>query len=162
MRKQEKISLNCESGAIQKVADKTVLYKVLEKNRLPIPKTMVFNVNDDLAEVKRVYQNKLAYPLVFKPVDGVSCGGLSIVKEEGQIEKAIEKIKAESVTRHFIVQEFIEGEAASVSLLCAKGKAMAISLNHQTIKFGATRREFQVMKAALFPLITHLSKMHLT
>ena len=75
--------------------------------------------------------------MVFKPVDGVSCSGLSIVKEEAQVEKAVEKIKVESKEDHFVVQEFIEGDAASVSLLCAKGKAVAISLNHQTIKAGS-------------------------
>ena len=74
---------------------------------------------------------------MFKPVDGVSCGGLSIVKEDAQVEKAIAKIKAESAGQHFIVQEFIDGEAASVSLLCAGGKALAISLNKQNVKVAA-------------------------
>ncbi len=131
-----KISLNCESSAIQKVADKTVLYEILKKNGLPTPKTLVLNMNDSLAEVNRSIKSKLTYPLIFKPADGVSCGGLSLLKEDGLVENAIEKIKAISTNEHFIVQEFIEGEAASVSLLCAKGKAVAISLNHQTVKFG--------------------------
>lgn len=104
---------------------------------MPIPKTASLRVNHDLAEVKRAIKKDLSYPVLFKPEDGVSCSGLSIVKEEAQVEKAIEKIKTESAEENLIVQEFIEGEAASVSLLCAKGKAFAISLNQQTIKAGA-------------------------
>ncbi len=69
-------------------------------------------------------------------MDGVSCSGLSIVKEEAQVRQAIKKIKAESAEDHFIVQEFIDGEAASVSLLCTKGKALGISLNQQTVSAG--------------------------
>ena len=34
-------------------------------------------------------------------MDGVSCGGLSIVKEDAQVEKAVAKIKAESAAKQF-------------------------------------------------------------
>ena len=129
-----KVSLNCDASAIQKVADKTVLYETLKKNGLPTPNTVVLNVDGGLAEVKQIIRSKFSYPVVFKPVDGVSCGGLSIVKEDAQVEKAVEKIKAESAGKHFIVQEFIDGEAASVSVLCTGGKALAISLNRQNVK----------------------------
>ncbi len=71
--------------------------------------------------------------MVFKPVDGVGCSGLSIVKEEAQVERAIAKIKAESTNKHFIAQEFIQGESASVSLLSTGKKAMALSLNKQNV-----------------------------
>jgi predicted ATP-grasp superfamily ATP-dependent carboligase len=72
--------------------------------------------------------------VVFKPVDGVSCGGLSIVEKDAHVENAIAKIRAESVGKHFIVQEFIRGEAVSVSLLCTGAEAMAITLNKQNIQ----------------------------
>jgi hypothetical protein len=129
-----KLSLNCEASAIRKVSDKTVLWETLEKNGLHAPKTMAFNVNDSLAEVKSAIKSKLSYPVVFKPADGVSCGGLSIVKEDAQVENTIPKIRAESARKHFIVQEFIRGEAVSVSLLYAGAEALAISLNKQNVK----------------------------
>jgi tyramine---L-glutamate ligase len=127
-------SLNCEAQAIQKVSDKAVLYKFLKnKSDLPMPNTLFFRVYDDLAQIKQAIQSKLSYPLVFKPSDGVSCGGLSLVNDTLQIEKAIEKIKAESSNAEFIVQEHIYGEAASVSLLCNSQKVVPISLNKQNI-----------------------------
>ena len=56
----------------------------------------------DLAKIKQVIKSKFSYPVVFKPVDGVSCGGLSIVKEDAQVEKAIARIKAESAGRNIL------------------------------------------------------------
>jgi predicted ATP-grasp superfamily ATP-dependent carboligase len=132
-----KISLNCKSSSIQKVADKTILTDVLKKNALPTPKTLVLNVNDSLTNLKRAIKNKLSYPVLFKPVNCVACGGLSVAKEEGLVDEAIAKIKVESADEQAIIQEFIEGDAASVSLLCTKDKALAISLNQQTVKVGA-------------------------
>jgi hypothetical protein len=129
-----KVSLNCDIGAIQKVADKTVLHETLKKNGLPTPNTSVLNVDWGLAEVKQIIRSKFCYPLVFKPVAGVSCCGLSIVKGDAQVEKAVARIKAESTEKHFLVQEFIDGEAASASVLCTGGKALAISLNKQNVK----------------------------
>ena len=129
-----KVSLNCDASAIQKVANKTVLHETLKKNGLPTPNTSVLNVDWGLAEVKQIIRSKFCYPLVFKPVAGVSCCGLSIVKGDAQVEKAVARIKAESTEKHFLVQEFIDGEAASASVLCTGGKALAISLNKQNVK----------------------------
>ena len=133
----EKASLNCDANAIANVADKAVLYETSKKNGLPTPNTARFNVDGDLEEVKQAIRNKFSYPAVFKPVDGVSCGGLSIVKEDSQVPKAISKIRSESAGRHFVVQEFVEGESASVSLICTGRKASAVSLNWQNVKVAA-------------------------
>ena len=46
---------------------------------------------------------------------------------------AVAKIRAESTGKRFIAQEFIRGEAASVSLLSTGKKAKALSLNKQNI-----------------------------
>ncbi|MCL4429480.1 MAG: ATP-grasp domain-containing protein [Chloroflexi bacterium] len=131
--KTGKPSLNCKSAAIAKVADKALLYETLQKEGFPTPKTQLINTADTWAQVKQTVKRELSYPVVFKPVDGVGCGGLSIVKEEAQIEKAVTKAKAESKWTRFIAQEFIKGEPASVSIITATKKAMAVSLNRQNI-----------------------------
>jgi hypothetical protein len=129
-----KLTLNCEASAIRKVSDKTVLWENLRKNGLHAPEMMAFDVDSGLVEVKSAIKSKSSYPVVFKPADGVSCSGLSIVKEGAQIEAAIAKIRAESAGQRFIVQEFIRGEAVSVSLLCTGAESLAISLNKQNIQ----------------------------
>ena len=127
-----KVSLNCESSAIANVSDKAALNETLQKLGLA-PKTITLDIND-ATRAKRAIKSEFGYPIVIKPVDGVSCGGLSLINQESQVEKAIAKIKAESQSQRFIAQEFIKGEDASVSLLCNGKKALALSLNKQNIK----------------------------
>jgi tyramine---L-glutamate ligase len=127
-----KISLNCESHAIRKVADKTVLNGTLQKLGVS-PKTVILNVDDGLVKIKETIKKELGYPIVMKPADGVGCNGLSLVNTEIQLSGAIEKICAESSIKLFIAQKFIRGEAASVSLLSTGKKAKALSLNKQNV-----------------------------
>ncbi len=126
-------SFNCESGAIGKIANKAVLYEKLEKKGFPTPKTLTLNLGESPFQIKQEMKRELTYPVVLKPVDGVGCGGLSIVKDESQIEEAIAKLKAESTSAAFLAQEFINGVSASVSLLSNGIKAKALSLNKQNI-----------------------------
>jgi tyramine---L-glutamate ligase len=127
-----KASLNCESQAIEKAANKTVLYEALQKLGVA-PKTIVLNLGEDLTKVKLTIKKELCYPIVLKPADGVGCSGLSLVNEETQLASAIAKISAESTSKQFIAQEFIRGQAASVSLLSTGKRAIALSLNKQNV-----------------------------
>ena len=127
-----KNSLNCESHAIEKVADKTVSFEVLQKLGVS-PKTVILSVDDGLSKIKEIIKRVLFYPLVLKPANGVGCGGLSLVNEEVQLAGAVAKICAESTGKRFIAQEFIRGDAASVSLLSTGKKAKALSLNKQNV-----------------------------
>ena len=122
--------LNCRSTAIKAVSDKANLYETLKANKLKTPKTVRVNVAQ---YVKDAITAKFEFPVVFKPVDGVGCSGLSIVKNESQVEAAIAKIDAELASESFMVQEYVEGEAVSVSLLCTGSKCMPISLNKQNV-----------------------------
>ncbi len=134
VEKTGKPTLNCEAQAIQRVADKSTLYETLKSKGLNTPETLNLNLDDDIAKIKNDIKNKLTYPVVFKPSDGVSCGGLSKIQNDSQIPTAIEKIRDASSQKTFVAQEFIRGEAVSVSLLCTDGKALAISLNKQNIQ----------------------------
>ena len=129
-----KVALNCKSKAISKVTDKAFLYMDLEKNGFSIPKTLVLKKDADINQIKHGILRELTYPLIFKPSDGVGANGLSIIKNGKQIEKALLKINLESAKDDFIVQEFIKGESASVSVLSTGKKALGISLNRQNVK----------------------------
>jgi predicted ATP-grasp superfamily ATP-dependent carboligase len=122
--------LNSRSNAIKSVSDKANLYETLKANKLKTPKTIRVNVAQ---YVKEAIMNKFEFPVVFKPVDGVGCSGISIVHEASQVEGAIQKIDAELASESFMVQEYIEGEAVSVSLLCTGSKTLPISLNKQNV-----------------------------
>ena len=126
-------SLNCQSSAIKSVANKAVLYEALKKKGLKTPKTVMLNVSDSLAMIIRAVTSRFSFPVVFKPLDGVGCSGLSLVNDESQVASAIDRIKVESASEGFVVQEFLSGEAVSVSLLCTGAKARSVSLNKQEV-----------------------------
>jgi len=122
--------LNSRSEAIQAVSDKINLYRTLKNRGLRTPKT----VQVDVAKYREgLFVDELGFPVVFKPVDGVGCSGLSIVEELSQVEGAVRRIIAELGSEVFIVQEYLEGESVSVSLLCTNDKTVVVSLNKQNV-----------------------------
>jgi len=136
-----KVSLNSKADTIHQVADKTVLSETLKDKGLRVPKTIIFDANPKADEVNNAIKSHLTYPVILKPSDGVSCGGLTIVERETQTERAMAKLKAGSRGKRFIAQEFVRGEAASVSLLCAGTQSLALSLNKQNVQLASVDRK---------------------
>jgi predicted ATP-grasp superfamily ATP-dependent carboligase len=130
-------SLNCPASAIGKVVDKAFLHESLTKLGLPAPETVTFSVAGGVEEIKRAIHGRLRFPLIFKPSNDVSCCGLSVVTLENQVAGAVGKIKRESSSKRFLVQELIKGAAASVSLISTGNDALSISLNRQDVTIGA-------------------------
>jgi predicted ATP-grasp superfamily ATP-dependent carboligase len=95
------------------------------------------NLTDPLEFIRRTIDKGFLYPVVFKPTDGTSCGGVSLVCSQVEIERALNKIKNQSSSGKFIVQEYISGESTSVSILCNKKHVRAVSLNKQTVNLNA-------------------------
>ena len=125
--------MNSSASAIDKVADKARLYDFWKAIGVPTPKTQTYSVFENEKEISKAIQDSLNFPLIFKPSTGVSCHGLSVVKNRTQVTDAIAKIKKQSSSKHLLVQEFITGSAASVSLFSTSSEAVPISLNHQNI-----------------------------
>ena len=130
-------SLNCPASTIGKVVDKTVLQESLKKLGLATPETITFSVADGVEEIKRAIHGRLRFSLIFKPSNDASCCGLSVVRNENQVAGAVGKIKRESPSKLFVAQEFINGAAASVSLVSTGSDALSISLNRQDVTIGA-------------------------
>ncbi len=128
-----KTSLNSRSDVIAEVSDKTRLYEKLKKNGLQTPKTAVLNNTDNLKQIQQTVKREFTFPVIFKPIDGAGCSGISIVQGESDIKGAIVKIKAESINTHFIAQEYLEGTAVSVSELCTEKNSLSLTLNEQNI-----------------------------
>ena len=100
---------------------------------------MVFKFNKDVSEVKTAIKRTMSYPLVVKPAEGVSCSGISLIKEPAEMEASIAKARIQSRGKQFVVQKFIEGDAASVSVLCGKGGAPSHQLKQTKHPFSISR-----------------------
>ena len=126
------VSLNCAATAIEKVSNKYTIYDELKRIGIRVPETLMVDSCEDIKKIKYSV-SELGFPLIFKPIDGVSCQGLSIVKSERQITRALNKLMEESLGRYFLAQKFINGTASSVSLISTGEKAFPLTLNEQIV-----------------------------
>lgn len=127
-------SLNCSASAIEKVSNKANYYKIMRTMGVPIAETSLFRATDDINEIIKAVRDRWEFPVIFKPVDAVSCCGISVVKSEDQVATAVAKIMKESANENFLVQELIEGDAASVSMFSTGNCVMPVSLNYQHVR----------------------------
>jgi predicted ATP-grasp superfamily ATP-dependent carboligase len=129
-------SLNSQASAIGEVSDKAVFNEALKRLGLPAPETIVFSAFNDVAEVRQTVKDRLEFPLVFKPIAGVSCDGLSVVRNENQVNRAVDKISMESSSKRFVVQQLISGATVSVSVISTGSETLPVSLNRQDVTLG--------------------------
>jgi predicted ATP-grasp superfamily ATP-dependent carboligase len=121
--------IGSSSKAVLVCSDKFEMYNVL-KDKVNIIETekVLFDKIDD-------YKSYFDSKKVIKPADGVSCSGVKIVDSWNEFEKAINSMQ--SNFPYFVMQDFIEGISASVSLLSNGEEAIPLSLNLQNIQFNA-------------------------
>lgn len=118
--------IGSSSDAVMTCSDKFKMYESL-KGKVPIIETekVFFNEIDSYKQ----FNNKR----ILKPADGVSCSGVHVVSSNDEMKKAVSLI--ETNLPYFIIQNFIEGISASVSLISNGREAVPLSLNLQDIHF---------------------------
>ncbi len=126
------LSLNSQIGAIGKASNKMATYKLLKRNGVVVPEMVMISLHENVKPIRHAVED-LGFPLVFKPVDGVGCCGLSVVKDESHMVAAVKKIAKESLSEHFIAQKLIEGISVSASVISTGEKALPITLNKQMV-----------------------------
>ena len=131
--------LNPSASAIDKVSDKVKLCQLLTKEGIRTPETAILSF-PEAQDIEEPLEINFDFPMVFKPLNGVGCSGLSVVENETEIPRAIAKIKKESGEKDFMVQEYIQGIPASVSLISNGSEALPISLNKQTLILSGPER----------------------
>ncbi|NWG09312.1 MAG: ATP-grasp domain-containing protein [Nitrososphaerales archaeon] len=125
-------SLNCTIDSIETVSNKSNLYEKLEERGLPIPETELVRVEEGFGKVQNIIE-EMNFPLIIKPINGTGCQGLSIVRKPSQLPLAINRIKEEAMTGEFLIQKFVVGVHASVSLISNGKEAVPLTLNLQIL-----------------------------
>ena len=151
--------LGSSPAAVAIAADKAVCYQRFCQAGLPTPLTR----QADLAAAPQV-ADEIGYPLVVKPLDGVGCEGVCLVTGPAGLVDALTLLRHTTCQETILLQNFVAGTPASVSLLVAEGRALSLSLNGQEIKVGcpftyrgglvplthpAEARAFEVAQAAV-------------
>jgi tyramine---L-glutamate ligase len=141
-------SLNCNVDAIKRVSNKMTTYETLKRMGLKVPETVLLDIHEKIGNIKQLTK-ELGYPLVFKPLDGVSCSGLSIIKDEGDVALAVKKVADESNSEQFIAQKRVKGEAASACVISTGEEAVAVTLNRQFVTLGSPYEESEYCGGAV-------------
>lgn len=124
-------SLNCRPDAIDEVSKKSNIYERLRKVGVKVPETVEVDFRSGVESFKRVARD-LGFPLIFKPVCGVGCSGMSLVKNEDEIKSAVEKIRIEG-GGSFLIQNFVKGIDTSISAICSERETLPLTLNFQMV-----------------------------
>ncbi|MEW6231012.1 MAG: ATP-grasp domain-containing protein [Chloroflexota bacterium] len=117
--------------AVAIAGDKWACYQRFRQAGLPTPVTQ----RTSFADAPRVAR-EIGYPLVTKPVDGVGCEGVCLVATETELAAALAVLRQATGREEILLQSFVAGTHASVSLLVAEGQALPLCLNGQEIVTG--------------------------
>lgn len=145
-------SLNAASQAVDAASDKALLSELLRRNGIAVPETRCLSTDDSLAKVIDTYLGFSGSDVVVKPVDGVSCESVSLVSSRAEMNAAFKNLYANRSVRRFIVQRFVEGLSASVSLISNGREARPVALNLQRVSLNPPSARASSYNGGLTPL----------
>jgi hypothetical protein len=122
--------LGSTPAAVAVAADKWECYRRFVRAGLPTPDTVCV-----APAAASAAATTMGYPVVVKPIDGAGCDGVALGTSAGSLRDALRQ-PALSSARSVLVQRFVRGMAASVSLLVAGGRSCVLSLNSQQVRVG--------------------------
>jgi predicted ATP-grasp superfamily ATP-dependent carboligase len=123
--------LGSSPEAVMIAANKWTCYQRFLQSGLPTPPTRLSSV-----ATAPLMAREIGYPLVIKAIDGVGCEGVCMVANESELAAALNILRQATYREELILQGFINGTHASVSLLVVDGQSFPLSLNRQTITAG--------------------------
>jgi tyramine---L-glutamate ligase len=149
MKDNNAIPFGCDIGAIRVTGDKWECYKILAKAGVPVPETTTVETGfirrrpTAMAGQEPVSTNRLdiseiakdiKFPLVIKPVDGVGCEGVNLVKDMNMLHTILEDNTI--YNDRALIQKYIDGEHLSASIISTGKEFVILSLNRQHITEG--------------------------
>ncbi|WP_347489843.1 ATP-grasp domain-containing protein [Desulfoscipio sp. XC116] len=127
-----KIVLGSNSHALKIVCHKSDMLDLMKKKGLPVPKSQTYS-KPFPQNMQAEILDCLSFPFVIKPVYGAGGEGVRLIETGDRLDKAIEQL-SRMEEEIFLFQEYIPGQAVSVSCFVLGGKALPLSLNRQNIK----------------------------
>jgi hypothetical protein len=122
--------LGSSSQAVAIAADKALTCRILRVAGVPTPETSRVADAETLASVAR----RLGYPVVLKPQDGAGCHAVCVARDDRALHRAFREAARDPGGAGSVIQPYIAGVHASVSLLVDRARAVPLTLNLQRIK----------------------------
>ncbi|NLI91669.1 MAG: ATP-grasp domain-containing protein [Peptococcaceae bacterium] len=128
----KKFVLGSSSKSLKLTCNKAEFYSLMNKQGLPVPRTEILR-KPFVSDIKMNIFKKFSFPYVIKPAYGTGGQGVRLIKNKTELEDIILKLLiGEEET--LLVQEYIPGQAVSVSLFVVDGKVLPLSCNQQMIE----------------------------
>ena len=121
--------LGTSSVGVAIAADKWDCFRRFTEDNLPTPNTWRVSCTEAVAAAQ-----EFGFPLVVKPIDGVGCEGVSMASDSSSLNLALELMGFQH--KDVLLQRYLPGTHASVSLLVSGPGVMPLSLNEQVVSIG--------------------------
>jgi predicted ATP-grasp superfamily ATP-dependent carboligase len=122
--------LGPSAAAIRRASDKAALHRRLVRRRVPHPETRVVTTH----AAARAAAAAMGFPLVVKPPRGAGCDGVGLVRSARELDPVLGDARRAAASGPLLLQRYVPGVAASVSLLVTRGRAAVLSVNAQSMR----------------------------
>jgi predicted ATP-grasp superfamily ATP-dependent carboligase len=129
VERQGKVLLGCGSVVVRRASDKARLPRLFARHGVAHPLTYLLHPTADWAALARV----AGYPVVVKPRRGAGCERVYFARDDRELRQIIGSLRRTRSRTSFLLQGYIAGTAASVSILTNGHAAVALSLNAQAV-----------------------------
>lgn len=122
--------LGSGAAAIRRASDKAALPRRLARHGVSHPETRRLRNGADPVAAAR----GLGYPLVVKPARGAGCQGVSLARSASELPRALARARHVDADGALLLQRYVPGIAASVSLLTDGRRAVPLAVNAQWVR----------------------------
>jgi len=122
--------LGASADAIRRASDKAGLPRRLARLGVRHPVTRALRPGADWARAAR----EIGYPVVVKPGRGAGCDGVCVARSARELRGAVDIARRASAGGPVLLQQYVTGRAASVSLLADGRRAVALTVNAQSVR----------------------------
>jgi len=122
------------AAAIRRASDKADLPRRLARHGVPHPSTHVLPLDGDWRTDWKPAARELGYPLVVKPARGAGCRAVCLARDERELRHAVDLAGRATGQGPLLLQRYVPGVAASVSLLADGRRAVALAVNAQWVR----------------------------
>jgi len=143
VERQGRTLLGAGAAAIRRASDKAALPGLLERHAVAHPRTRVVDSRSDWRAAAR----DLGYPLVVKPARGAGCRGVRLARDERELSDVLRptsdrdgEARGAAEGGRWLLQRYVAGVAASVSLVADGRRAVVLAVNAQWV--GPVKRAF--------------------
>jgi predicted ATP-grasp superfamily ATP-dependent carboligase len=121
--------LGSNVAAIRQASDKRALAQLLSRHDISHPETRVLRRDTDAASIAAA----VGYPVVVKPAQGAGCIGVAVASTPRGLDVAVAHARAAAGAGVLLLQKYVAGIPASVSLLADGARAVPLTLNSQHV-----------------------------